>query len=146
MKHDITLRGKRLVALLVTICSLSTAWAGELNLIPKPLRVEEGEGHFVLTAKTTIGYDAALEEQAEYLQQLLGQSTGWDLTLKPEARKTTIRLELKPGEVGHPEGYRLTVTKTAGVSSTAYRRCCNSSRPRCTATVASTMSCGRLRP
>lgn len=110
MKHDIILRGKRLVALLVTICSLSTAWAGELNLIPKPLRVEEGEGHFVLTAKATIGYDAALEEQAEYLQQLLGQSTGWDLTLKPEARKATIRLELKPGEVGHPEGYRLTVT------------------------------------
>ena len=77
MKHDIILRGKRLVALLVTICSLSTAWAGELNLIPKPLRVEEGEGHFVLTAKATIGYDAALEEQAEYLQPRVRHRSRW---------------------------------------------------------------------
>ena len=144
MKHDIILRGKRLVALLVTVCSLSTAWAGELNLIPKPLRVEEGEGLFVLTAKATIGYDAALEEQAEYLQQLLGQSTGWDLTLKPEARKATIRLELKPGEVGHPEGYRLTVTpKSITVTGEDRGGVFYGIQ---TLLHASTMSCGRLRP
>lgn len=107
------MRKKYLAAIAVAFCGLSTAWAGELNLIPKPLRVEEGTGKFELTPKATIGYDAALEEQAEYLQQLLGQSTGWDLTLKPDARKATIRLELRPDEVGYPEGYRLTVTPKA---------------------------------
>lgn len=107
MKHPITLYKKRLTILLVTLCALSWSWAGEIDLIPKPLRMEQSEGHFRLTSKATIGYDTALQEQAEYLQQLLGQSTGWDLALKPEARKATIRLELKPGEVGHPEGYRL---------------------------------------
>ena len=110
MKHPITLYKKRLTILLVTLCALSWSWAGEIDLIPKPLRIEQSEGHFRLTSKATIGYDTALQEQAEYQQQLLGQSTGWDLALKPEARKATIRLELKPGEVGHPEGYRLEVT------------------------------------
>lgn len=110
MKHPITLYKKRLTILLVTLCALSWSWAGEIDLIPKPIRMEQSEGHFRLTSKATIGYDTALQEQAEYLQQLLGQSTGWDLALKPETRKATIRLELKPGEVGHPEGYRLEVT------------------------------------
>ena len=117
MKRFITSPKKSWTAILVVICGLSTAWASELDLIPKPLRVEEGSGHFLLTSQATIGYDAALEEQAKYLQQILSQSTGWDLALKADARKTTIRLELNPDKTGKPEGYRLTVTpKTVTVT------------------------------
>ena len=48
---------------------------------------------------------------------MLGQSTGWDLKLKKDARKATILLTLNPEKVDKPEGYRLDVTPK-GISLT----------------------------
>lgn len=48
---------------------------------------------------------------------MLGQSTGWDLKLKKDARKATILLTLNPEKVDKLEGYRLDVTPK-GISLT----------------------------
>lgn len=102
---------KKTMAFVLAIAGfLPAAWAREISLIPQPISVEETSGVFELSPKTTIGYDAALQDQAEFLQQVLSQSTGWDLALKANARKASVQLLLKPGEVGKAEGYLLTVT------------------------------------
>ena len=87
------------------------AWSEDLNVVPRPLKMQQTEGAFRLTADAVIGYDAGVREQAEYLQQLLQGSTGWTLELKEGARKADIRLTLAPDEVKAAEGYRL-VLKT----------------------------------
>lgn len=89
------------------------AWSEDLNVVPRPLEMQQTEGAFRLTADAVIGYDAGVREQAEYLQQLLQGSTGWTLELKEGARKADIRLTLAPDEVKAAEGYRLSVTPKA---------------------------------
>lgn len=89
------------------------AWSEDLNVVPRPLKMQQTEGAFRLTADAVIGYDAGVREQAEYLQQLLQGSTGWTLELKEGARKADIRLTLAPDEVKAAEGYRLSVTPKA---------------------------------
>ena len=111
---------KTWAVILAIACHLPATWAtnaNEIELIPKPVHVEQTSGNFRLSPKSTIGYDAALQGQAEYLQQVLGQSTGWDLKLKKDARKATILLTLNPEKVDKPEGYRLDVTPK-GISLT----------------------------
>ena len=110
MKSYRTMCKKTWAVILAIACHLPATWAtnaNEIELIPKP----------VLSPKSTIGYDVALQGQAEYLQQVLGQSTGWDLKLKKDARKATILLTLNPEKVDKPEGYRLDVTPK-GISLT----------------------------
>lgn len=145
MKSYRTMCKKTWAVILAIACHLPATWAtnaNEIELIPKPVHVEQTSGNFRLSPKSTIGYDVALQGQAEYLQQVLGQSTGWDLKLKKDARKATILLTLNPEKVDKPEGYRLDVTpkgisltgRTQAAYSTAYKRYCNSFLPKCTAT------------
>ena len=120
MKSYRTMCKKTWAVILAIACHLPATWAtnaNEIELIPKPVHVEQTSGNFRLSPKSTIGYDAALQGQAEYLQQVLGQSTGWDLKLKKDARKATILLTLNPEKVDKPEGYRLDVTPK-GISLT----------------------------
>ena len=120
MKSYRTMCKKTWAVILAIACHLPATWAtnaNEIEIIPKPVHVEQTSGNFRLSPKSTIGYDAALQGQAEYLQQVLGQSTGWDLKLKKDARKATILLTLNPEKVDKPEGYRLDVTPK-GISLT----------------------------
>lgn len=94
--------------------SVSASSPRHTTIIPKPLSVTPQAGEaFRLTPRTTISYDEAAKAQAEYLQEVLGRSTGWDLRLKP-GRKGTIRLTVDSVAVPRAEGYRLTV-KAKGV-------------------------------
>ena len=106
MKSYRTMCKKTWAVILAIACHLPATWAtnaNEIEIIPKPVHVEQTSGNFRLSPKSTIGYDAALQGQAEYLQQVLGQSTGWDLKLKKDARKATILLTLNPEKVDKPE-------------------------------------------
>ena len=120
MKSYRTMCKKTWAVILAIACHLPATWAtnaNEIELIPKPVHAERTSGNFRLSPKSTVGYDAALQGQAEYLQQVLGQSTGWDLKLKKDARKATILLTLNPEKVDKLEGYRLDVTPK-GISLT----------------------------
>ena len=92
--------------------SLCAHAADPVNIIPRPMYVSQTEGQFRLTAKTVIGYDAALKPQAEYLAEKLSGSTGWDFQLKENARKADILLTLRDeADTLKPEAYRLSVSR-----------------------------------
>ena len=81
------------------------------QLIPQPLEVQATEGSdFVLNAKTPIFYIGAAKAQAEYLQETLAGSTGYDLVLNEGKGKKGICISIDETAVPKAEGYRLTAT------------------------------------
>ena len=106
--------GKAIIAAslfcLPTMADNGDATARRHQIIPQPAHIEMVEGNnFILTAKTPIYYDAELKAQAEYLQEVLASSTGYDLDMKEGAKKKGITLNIDKEAVNKAEGYRLTV-------------------------------------
>lgn len=106
-KKSVLLKGLVIAGLLA--CNSGSAMAEGIDLIPRPLQVEQTSGSFTLTAKSTIGYATECRAQAEYLHDVLLQSTGWDLAMKENARKASILLTTDSAAIGRAEGYRLEV-------------------------------------
>jgi len=99
MKSYRTMCKKTWAVILAIACHLPATWAtnaNEIELIPKPVHAERTSGNFRLSPKSTVGYDAALQGQAEYLQQVLGQSTGWDLKTEKRCPQSHYPLDIKP--------------------------------------------------
>ena len=66
MKSYRTMCKKTWAVILAIACHLPAAWAtnaNEIELIPKPVHVEQTSGNFRLSPKSTIGYDAALQDK-----------------------------------------------------------------------------------
>lgn len=80
-----------------------------VNVVPRPVSVEEHDGQFTLTSKTSIGYAEGLEEYAMYLDSILLQSTGYELPVVAGTSKAAIALSIDSAAVGASEGYRLEV-------------------------------------
>ena len=78
-------------------------------IIPQPVQLEQTEGVYVLPEKVTISYDASLKAQAEYLQEVLSQSTGRVAVMKEGKKKGDIVL-LVDAQAHKAEGYALSVT------------------------------------
>ena len=78
-------------------------------IIPQPVQLEQTEGVYVLPEKVTISYDASLKAQAEYLQEVLAQSTGRIAVMKEGKKKGDIVL-LVDAQAHKAEGYALSVT------------------------------------
>jgi len=99
--------------LLLCLCSAMAA----VNIIPKPMSVEEKEGEFVFTKGFTIGYsDASLQPAATYLQEVLENETGFRFKTKLGKGKVQLSLVL-PDE--NDESYELVCDKK-GVLITAH--------------------------
>ena len=99
--------------LLLCLCSAMAA----VNIIPKPMSVEEKEGEFVFTKGFTIGYsDASLQPAAIYLQEMLENETGFRFKTKLGKGKVQLSLVL-PDE--NDESYEL-VSDKKGVLITAH--------------------------
>ena len=110
MKKRITLC---VSCLLLCLCSAMAA----VNIIPKPMSVEEKEGEFVFTKGFTIGYsDASLQPAAIYLQEMLENETGFRFKTKLGKGKVQLSLVL-PDE--NDESYELVCDKK-GVLITAH--------------------------
>lgn len=79
-----------------------------LSLIPYPVKVLEGEGTFVFTAKTTIALEEkAFETIAEEFVSLFSQSAGFTPKLKMGSKKGEVLI--KKDDTIQGEGYVLTV-------------------------------------
>ena len=86
-----------------------------VDIVPRPLHVETAADSFRLRSDMAITCDAPLAPQARYLQETLAGPTGWDLELRPSARRADIRIALADSASLPAEGYRLTVERR-GVS------------------------------
>ena len=90
------------------------------QIIPQPIEMRATQGeNFLLDAKTPIFFTPAVKAQAEYLQETLAGSTGFDLVLKEGKGKKGICISLDEKLVPKPEGYRLTASNK-GVSIVAH--------------------------
>ena len=98
-----------LLALLPSLCG--RLGAQDVDIIPRPLHVETMADSFRLRSDMAITCDAPLAPQARYLQETLAGPTGWDLELRPGARRADIRLTLADSASLPAEGYRLTVER-----------------------------------
>ena len=87
---------------------------GQISIIPRPLKMERGEGEFVLSAETVILAAEGTESAAEFLAGRLAPATGFGFQVKPltgsPERQNSIVLRIEPAlnSLG-PEGYSLQV-------------------------------------
>lgn len=87
-----------------------TATAADVSIIPQPVELQQSTGSFTLRPTMTIGYEKGLKAQAEYLEEVLAASTGWDLALTEGTKKADIKLTLTPKKITQDEAYSLDVT------------------------------------
>lgn len=102
---------RRAIFIALLACSISFASAAGIDIIPRPQHMEQKDGAFVLTPRTMITYPSGLKPQAEYLKEILDQSTGWNLQLaEGKGKKSAINLSIDTVKITHDEGYTLDVT------------------------------------
>ena len=90
------------------------------QIIPQPIEIQAQKGSdFVITSQTPIYFSSEVKAQAEYLQETLAGSTGYDLVLKEGKGKKGISLTIDTEVAPKAEGYRLTVTNK-GISIVAH--------------------------
>ena len=114
------------VLMLVVRGRLLAADGAACNVIPKPLKVQQGEGMYTLTGKTVISVKPSTMEMkaiGQYLSDLLVPATGVKLDVKsPWFSKSSgivLTLDASQRDLGE-EGYRLVCT-LKGVTITAAR-------------------------
>ncbi len=102
---------KKIIISSLLVCGALSLHADKINVIPKPVKLVEGEGYFVLSPTTVITYSKDLEKYAAYLQELIELSTGWELEISADrAKKGSIVLGVDRKIVKEKEGYQLEVT------------------------------------
>ena len=102
---------KRLFVLVCALGLWAAAWAApEVNIVPKPLNVETGDGSFTVDAATvvTVGRDASLRSVGELFAAMIEPVTGRAVKVKTAADGAKIALAVDP-ELGEEE-YVLRVT------------------------------------
>ena len=105
-----------LTVLLSVAASFNTyANPAKVNIIPKPVTLEVTGGRsFCLDKATGIYYDKAFRPQAEYLQDLVHHSTGYNLKLKEGTAKKGIVI-IRDENITKAESYQLDVTSKAAI-------------------------------
>ena len=104
-----SLRKILLIFALLGVVVTTAQPTSSVNIIPQPVQLVQNEGEFQLPEKLTIAYDVALKAQAEYLQEVLAQSTGRIAVMKEGKKKGDIVL-LVDAQAHKAEGYALSVT------------------------------------
>ena len=110
-----------IAALLLGTASPVAVEAADINIIPTPREIVEGEGEFVLKPTTTFAASGKeARAVAEFFIAKLRVSTGYDLELTKKRSEGCIYLKLDKS-VHEAEGYRLAV-RPDGVEILARKR------------------------
>lgn len=89
---------------MLVVCLGVEAHAQRPALIPVPNDVHWAKGNVMITNQTTIGYDdAGLKPAAEYLKQLLGRATGYNLRTRQGKGSIQLSLNKSAGKLGRYE-------------------------------------------
>lgn len=100
---------KHLISALFLSCNLACLATQEITIIPKPVEMHQGKGSFQLNPQTIITYQTTLRPQAEYLQEVIAASTGWDLKIT-EGKPVSGSIHLAQNtSSGQAEAYNLVV-------------------------------------
>jgi hexosaminidase len=105
---------KRSVLLIaIFLSSLSTIQAQKLDIIPKPVKVEQNEGVFIIPSSVQIIVDKKAEKSAEYIKTSLSKYTGINaiVSIGNKHKKNTIAF-LVDEKMNLPnDGYKLNINK-----------------------------------
>ncbi len=97
------------------LCAFSAQAKTEVNVIPKPVKLEQGKGEFTLDAETRILYqrdNADAKKAADYLAEVLRPATGYSLLVGGQTAVAPNAVYLgSEGADKTPESYQLTSTK-----------------------------------
>jgi hexosaminidase len=109
---------KLLLLLILFLPAGVVAQSSEINIIPKPSKLERGEGHFALNRKTKIVVsDSDGRQIATILNAALLQNYGFKLAITTNDQKSNcINLvpEVLNGDLSiNPEGYALSIDRNA---------------------------------
>lgn len=110
-----------LASIAFLLYSAPFAAQAEVNIIPQPTNVVEGQGQFTLKDKYSIGYNKPLlADAAQYLQDKLQVSTGFQGKVKKGKGTISLVLNKTPNE--KDESYTLSVqSKKIIISSASYK-------------------------
>lgn len=95
-------------AILLGACGTQPETMPEINLIPKPISIQEGAGSFKLKSGMTVAADSGLRTEAAYLAEALRNSSGLQLEEARAGKSGNINLRLGLDDP-NPEAYMLTV-------------------------------------
>ena len=95
-------------AILLGACGTQPETMPEINLIPKPISIQEGAGSFKLKSGMTVAADSGLRAEAAYLAEALRNSSGLQLEEARAGKSGNINLRLGLDDP-NPEAYMLTV-------------------------------------
>lgn len=111
---------KKIFLPLLFICC-TAVWAQPARpIIPAPVALKPGEGHFIITGNTAMDISqnpASLKPLAHYLQQAIAQLSGYNLPLA-KTKNNFIALRIAPNTILGDEGYQMDVAAT-GITITA---------------------------
>jgi len=98
-----------LICILFSLFSIGKAMG--INIIPYPVKVEKGEGYFILSANTKIIYDKALDERGSVFCEIIEGRIGFQLSKgTSNDSKSVIVLKIDNKSNLPEEGYTLQVS------------------------------------
>ncbi|PTT04837.1 beta-N-acetylhexosaminidase, partial [Flavobacterium sp. HMWF030] len=104
---------KSILLIAIFLSSLSTIQAQKLDIIPKPVKVEQKEGAFIIPSTVQIIVDKKIQKSSDYIKASLLKNAGINSTVTAgdTHKKNTISF-LVDEKMSFPnEGYKLSVTK-----------------------------------
>jgi hexosaminidase len=104
--------GLYVAVLLMPALSSATAQSSIDVIIPKPQKLIEKKGSFLLGRETRIFTDTALSGNAiRYLQRQLSLNSGYTLQKSSELKRSVLQFHYNPKEIEKPEAYRLHINQ-----------------------------------
>ncbi|OIV39786.1 beta-N-acetylhexosaminidase [Flavobacterium johnsoniae] len=104
---------KSILLIAIFLSSLSTIQAQKLDIIPKPVKIEQNEGTFVIPSLVQIVVDKKAEKSADYIKASFLTYTGINpvVSIGNKHKKNTIAF-LVDEKMNLPnDGYKLTINK-----------------------------------
>jgi len=104
---------KSVLLIAIFLSSLSTIQAQKLDIIPKPVKVEQNEGAFIIPSSVQIIVDKKAEKSAEYIKTSFSKYTGINaiVSIGNKHKKNTIAF-LVDEKMNLPnDGYKLNINK-----------------------------------
>lgn len=106
--------------LMIAVVAPLQLFAQDVNLgiIPAPVSIEKGEGHFEINSKTIlVANDVVSLEQAAFFNTFLNEKFGFSLPVKKQSKTPSIVFENKVIDNSKPEAYSLVIEKSKVVIS-----------------------------
>ncbi|TDE05407.1 beta-N-acetylhexosaminidase [Flavobacterium hiemivividum] len=108
---------KKLLLIVIFLSSMSVLKAQKLDLIPRPVKVEQTSGAFVIPSLVHISIDKKAQKSAGYIADSFFKNTGINpkISIGKRNQKNTIRLVVDQKMNVPNDGYTLSVAKTGVV-------------------------------